>query len=209
MVKNGPEFQSISSAVESVGAADYGHNFMQSFTIEHSRAGDGIIAAWATLQSLGEKGFQSYIAYTLECSDVFRKILPKYGFELINPISLTFAPVFFTAPKDGHKSYNELVREQNSEKVQANSKYMFALTQYMADNKGGQPVDVGFMKSYLESASGDRHSALRIFPMAIDKSIDYCEKLAHIIGQKKIAFDDILERGEAAISDLVPKIVHK
>jgi hypothetical protein len=144
----------------------------------------------------------------MKCGDIFREILPKYGFELINPISLTYSPVFFASHLDsGIKSYKQLVDEQDPSNIIENTNYLYQLTQYISkDTPEGAAIDVGFIKQYLESSCKTRHAALRIFPMAIDKTTADCSKIAHIIGNKKIKFD---LNYKSTFANLSPEVIHR
>lgn len=209
IAKNGIELHSMINADQNfLQEKEYGSNFSQVYTIEHSRSGTSILSAWCTLQSIGEIGFQSFIAYTISCGDVFRRILPGYGFELVNDISLTYSPLFFaTHPKLRAKNYKDLVEEADIESVIENTNYLYKLTQYMAQNESDELlIDVGFIKQYLESKCGVRHSAIRIFPMAIDKTIEDCEKIAHAMGAKKSRFDKVYQSSGGCNT---PEVIHR
>jgi hypothetical protein len=96
-----------------------------------------------------------------------------------------------------------LAHQENIE----NTNYLYQLTQYISkDTPEGAAIDVGFIKQYLESSCKTRHAALRIFPMAIDKTTADCSKIAHIIGNKKIKFD---LNYKSTFANLSPEVIHR
>lgn len=72
----------------------YGHNFIQFHTIEHSRSSAPIISTWYTLNKLGKDGFRTYIADVLGQKNCIKDCLLKYEYiKVLNQESNSFSVV--------------------------------------------------------------------------------------------------------------------
>lgn len=184
----------------------FGNNFLQHHTIEHSRSAAPVMAAWTILQSLGVQGFQMYLAQMMIVGDVFRSIIPKYGFELLNSQSLCYASVYYPIPPQGPKNFNEMYDASLKDTNYA-TQYIYELSKYFS--LGGKdsfdPIDVGFLKNLQKSKLGADMSAIRIFPMSPHTTAKEAERLSHQLGKMKEKFDKefLYEKLDA------PEVVHK
>ena len=206
-VKNKVELHSVvndTPIVRKRGA--FGNNFLQHHTIEHSRSAAPVMAAWTILQSLGILGFQMYLAQMMVIGDIFRKILPRYGFELLNPQSLCYASVYYPIPPQGPKKFNEMYNGKLKDTNYA-TQYIYELSKYFS--LGGKtsfnPIDVGFLKNLQKSKLGADMSAIRIFPMSPHITVKETEQLSHQLGKMKERFDKefLYKKSDT------PEVVHK
>jgi len=184
----------------------FGNNFLQHHTIEHSRSAAPVMAAWTILQSLGIQGFQMYLAQMMIVGDVFRNIIPKYGFELLNPQSLCYASVYYPIPPQGPKNFNEMYNASLKDTNYA-TQYIYELSKYFS--LGGKDsfdqIDVGFLKNLQKSKLGADMSAIRIFPMSPHITTKEAEQLSHQLGKMKEKFDEEF----LYIKSDAPEVVHK
>lgn len=206
-VKNKTELHSVVSDTPITRERDvFGNNFLQHHTIEHSRSAAPVMAAWTILQSLGIEGFQMYLAQMMIVGDVFRSIMPKCGFELLNPQSLCYASVYYPIPPQGPKSFNEM-SDASLKDANYATQYIYELSKYFS--LGGKdslnPIDVGFLKNLQKSKLGADMSAIRIFPMSPHITAKEAERLSHQLGKMKEKFDEefVYKKSDA------PEVVHK
>lgn len=184
---------------------EFGNNFMQFHTLEHSRSAAPVMSAWVALQSVGVEGFQLYISHLMKIGNVFRDILPRYGLELINPQSLTFASLYYAVPPQGPVDYQGIIKATPAE-IERATEYAYAFSKYLSKgNAKFTGIDIGFLRTYVKSDCGVLHSALRIIPMSPFMSIADAQLLARIIGERKRIFD----RTKRSVSEHVPDVVHK
>lgn len=133
--------------------------------------------------------------------DVFRNILPKYGFELLNPQSLCYASVYYPIP-NFNEMYDASLKDTNYA-----TQYIYELSKYFS--LGGKdsfnPTDVGFLKNLQKSKLGADMSALRIFPMSPHTTAKEAEQLSRQLGKMKEKFDEEF----LYIKSDAPEVVHK
>lgn len=183
---------------------DYGSNFMQSFTFEHSRSGAPIISAWSILQSLGFNGFRTYLLNLMKVAEVYRKVLPNYGFKLVNDYTLSHVSVFIPI--------NEIIKDENTFidgneiDIKMASEYIYELTEFIANQtKGENQTLLGFLKVLPLPNKLKAISAIRVYPMSPFITVSKAEKNAHIIGKLKLKFDKIFQGSMCAI----PEVIHR
>jgi glutamate/tyrosine decarboxylase-like PLP-dependent enzyme len=206
-VKNKVELHSVVSDAPIIRERGvFGNNFLQHHTIEHSRSAAPVMAAWTILQSLGVQGFQMYLAQMMIVGDIFRSIIPKYGFELLNPQSLCYASVYYPIPPQGPKNFNEMYDASLKDTNYA-TQYIYELSKYFS--LGGKDsfdqIDVGFLKNLQKSKLGADMSAIRIFPMSPHITAKEAEQLSHQLGKMKEKFD----KEFLYIKSDAPEVVHK
>lgn len=184
---------------------EFGNNFMQFHTLEHSRSAAPVMSAWVALQSMGIEGFQLYIAHLMKIGNIFRDVLPQYGIELINPQSLTFASLYYVAPPQGPYTYKGIM-EATPHEIERTTEYTYAFSKYLSKgDKKFDGIDIGFLRTYVKSHCGILHSALRVIPMSPFMSVADARLLARTIGERKRIFD----KTKRNASVHVPDVVHK
>ncbi len=206
-VKNKPELHSVVSDTPIMRErGDFGSNFLQHHTIEHSRSAAPVMAAWTILQSLGIQGFQMYLAQMMVVGDVFKKILPRYGFELLNSQSLCYASIYYPIPPQGPKNFNEM-HDGELKDINYATQYIYELSKYFSLGGDGfhSSIDVGFLKNLSKSKLGADMSALRVYPMSPHATAKEAEYLANQLGEMKNKFD----REFRYIKSDAPEVVHK
>ena len=206
LVRNGAELHSIfKSSIKRLERRDYGNNFLQHHTIEHSRTSGSIFSAWAALQSIGVKGFQYYIANLMTVAATFRRELCKYGFECLNPFSMAFAGSFFP-------SYRELafaqVQTMNSNEEVNN--YVYRLFEFFCkgDHEYSKYV-LGFLPQCGKNHLGMSISGLRVFPMSSSITPEKAVEISKNLGIMKTRFDEIYEFGKTETIGAKPVHVPK
>lgn len=184
----------------------FGNNFLQHHTIEHSRSAAPVMAAWTILQSMGVKGFQMYLAQMMLVGDIFRKFLPEYGFELLNPQSLCYASVYYPVPPHGPKNFGEMY-DGKLEDTNYATQYIYELSNFfsLGGNRSNTSIDVGFLKNYLKSKLGADMSAIRIYPMSPHTTVEEAQQLAKQLGEMKRKFD----KKFIYIKSDAPEVIHK
>lgn len=205
-IKNGIELHSIVKDMPTpYKRVAFGKNFLQFHTIEHSRSAAPILAAWVILQSIGITGFQMYLSQMNIIGDVFRKILPRYGFELLNPYSMCYASVYYPLSPRGPANFASL-KKATPEKIEYYNQYTYKLSAYLASggNNKRKAVDIGFF-NLTKANCGLNLSVLRIYPMSPHIDTKKAKQLANIIGKSKQQFDKFTHFEE----EDVPNIVHK
>jgi glutamate/tyrosine decarboxylase-like PLP-dependent enzyme len=185
-----------------------GGNFLHHFTLEHSRSANSILSAWVAMQTMGRDGILSYICNQTLVACEIRNILPKYGIELLNPFSLTFASVFFPIPHNKNISYWDLMNQDHCTIKQYNE-YTFRLFNYFQDifkNKVDSFI-FRFVPQYRKAKCDINLAVLVIFPMSIDLTVESARDIANRIGQIKLIFDT--QKDITDITNLIPEHVIK
>lgn len=188
MTKHRNEFFSINEDEVSLQERKpYGENFLQHFTIEHSRSANAPLAAWTMFQNVGIIGIQSYIGHLVTIGDVFRNELTKYSFELLNPFSVSSAAVVFPILSDSISTYEELL--QNADENQIASLNSFALQIYYelySAKEWEEKLLIRFLQRYRLAKCGKWFSALSIYPMSMFITSEMAEHFSKIIGNTKL-----------------------
>jgi L-2,4-diaminobutyrate decarboxylase len=143
---------------------DYGYNFYQHFTIEHSRSGNGIISAYTSLQELGIDGFQRYIVQMMTINELIRKNIDVLEFEIINQYGLGFPVVIY--PRITEAYY--LLSNKPKDYLETIKHYCLKLFQFIASKKGEQSPILGYISNYTCSNEGVDIPALKIYPMSVN-----------------------------------------
>ncbi len=207
IVKNAQDLHSINSPTKKlVKRQEFGNNFLQHHTLEHSRSAAPIFSAWAILQGMGKDGFRLYLANLTEVADVFRDKLGNGGFNLINPYSLCFGPVFLPIAPGGPKNYSELMA-LTDEELNKSNQYVYDLSKYLsnyAKNKIAQ-IEVGFLKTLVRPPENRPFSVIRIYPMSpfLDR------KSALNIAQQIILCKEKFDKLQTLSHSKMPNVVHR
>ncbi|WP_353956449.1 pyridoxal phosphate-dependent decarboxylase family protein [Cutibacterium avidum] len=131
---------------------DYGQNFAQHHTIEHSRSGEGILAAWTCLQLLGADGFRSYIAHLHALTLRFRDLAGAAGFEIYNDGAPSFATLL-APPAPDHIS--------DARQCDAFTEHVFMSAVGLGSAAQGT-LALGYIPQYTRGA-GSQRSVLRVY----------------------------------------------
>ncbi|USN52950.1 MAG: hypothetical protein H6759_02740 [Candidatus Nomurabacteria bacterium] len=135
LCKSNKELLSLNSNVlQDNSQKKYGDNFLQHFTIEHSRSGDGIISAYISLQEIGIDGFRQYIAKMMEAHDYIEHNIDRKSFEIINPHGLGFPVVLFPKPNFYSGLYSNLEND-SEEGISEIRDYCYELFEYISSQK--------------------------------------------------------------------------
>lgn len=190
LIQNGSALHSIfKSSIQRLERKEYGNNFLQHHTIEHSRSSGSIFSAWAALQGIGVEGFQYYIANLMTVAETFRRELCKQKFECLNPFSLSFAGAFFPVYRGISLSKAKIMA--STEQI---NNYVYRLFEffYKGDHKYSKYV-LGFLPQCCKSQFGVPISGLRIFPMSSFMTPKKAEEISKELGEMKAVFDENYE----------------
>lgn len=187
VTRNGAALHSIfKSSIQRLERKDYGNNFLQHHTIEHSRSSGSIFSAWAALQGIGVEGFQYYIANLMTVAATFRRELSKQEFECLNPFSLSFAGAFFPVYRGLSLAKAKIMT--STEQV---NNYVYRLFEFFyKGNHEYSKYVLGFLPQCSKSQFGAPISGLRIFPMSTSITPTKAEKISKELGEMKAAFDE-------------------
>lgn len=190
VIRNGAALHSIfRCSIQRLERKEYGNNFLQHHTIEHSRSSGSIFSAWAALQGIGVEGFQYYIANLMTVAATFRRELCMQGFECLNSFSWAFAGVFF--PSYQGMSFSEVQTMTSTEKV---NNYVYCLFEffYKGDHEYSKYV-LGFLPQCGKTHSGMPISGLRVFPMSSSITSEKAVRISNELGKMKVEFDVIYD----------------
>jgi L-2,4-diaminobutyrate decarboxylase len=163
----------------------YGRNFRLHHSLEHSRSGAPIVAAWVAMQTLGRNGFRAYLGHMHELTARLREAIRAPDLTVLNPDSPSLATMVVprlpgaqhTGPGQDH--YTEL------------------LFRHVAGLDGGvpRPLAIGYVPGYAPTGGGRSVAALRLFlvnPFLDDKHVDgFAAQLVDL----KREFDDLHSGG--------------
>lgn len=186
----------------------YGNNFLQHHTIEHSRTADSIFSAWTVLQSIGIDGFQKYIANLISVANIFRKELPKYGYDCLNKYSLAFATAFF--PHYNGLSIEDVKSCKDNVNIELVNDYVYNLFEFIYKGKHDyNKYILGFLPKCETNIEQKPISGLRIFPMSVYIDEKRAEEMCKELGKIKEIFDKNYNYNEHEIKTIKPTHVPK
>lgn len=176
MIKDGKELFSINKEQpERLPINDYGNNFTQHYTLEHSRSFAPIYSGWLALQTVGKKGFIAYLAHLTEVSFYLRENMEKSGFKWINREAKGFASVFWCSFVDDAQYEDAL--DWDKEKIKIQNEYIYNLYEVLGNGKYGKNRYIfACLPDYIKSNNDDNITTLRVFPMSLElcqEDIDY------------------------------------
>lgn len=186
----------------------YGLNFLQHFTIEHSRSAAPVLGAWTALQNAGFIGFQTYLAHLVSIGEVFSEILTNYDFEWLNPFSLGFSSVYCPVFEDSHYDYEMLLKSSPTEIKQYNQ-YVYELFKYLQDGDLGisKRMILRFLSKYHQAECGEWPAAIAVYPMSLHITKEKAKEFAIEIGERKHHFE---MRNEKQFEETeIPYAIHK
>jgi len=176
---------------------DHGENFRQHHSIEHSRSGAPIVAAWVVLQVLGRDGFRAYLDHMHQVTAHLRSRLAAEGMTILNPNSPSLATMILPARPAPDASTG-----QASADAAGQDRYTEALFRYISglDGQANQPVAIGFVPGYARPGSDAKPSALRLF--TVNPWLD--EQQADIIADRIVSLKKEFDRtsGQRVSADL-------
>lgn len=186
----------------------FGGNFLQHYTIEHSRSAAPVLAAWTVLQNTGIVGFQVYLGYLTEVGNTFSEILPKFNFELLNPFSVGFASVYCPIMKSSNCTY-EILLESNVKDIENYNQYAYKLFQYIGGKKinSKSKIVLRYLPKYRQAKCGSWPAVITVYPMSTHITVKKAMELAGEIGNIKQDFD--LEFDKESRKEEIPNSIHK
>lgn len=156
------------------------------YTFNNSRMATKIVSVWNILQSVGIKGFQSYVANMLTVTNIFAKILSDYNFEIIEGNNTYgFATIIWTNSPKCTADFNSI---SNSEDINENNKYLFNFSQYLLTNSS-QQFSIRFLPRYKLISEKVYIAALSLLPMTLNLNLANTPIFATKIGHLKYEFD--------------------
>jgi glutamate/tyrosine decarboxylase-like PLP-dependent enzyme len=184
----------------------YGNNFAQHHTIEHSRSGAPVMAAWYNLQTIGEEGFQMYLVQLLQIGQIIREVLTRRGFQWVNTYSLIHASLFYPVNPNGKKDFNEY-RVATEDEKSALTNYIFQFTEFVNTHSvyGHAHYTLGFLKAITLPGWNYSPTLLRIYPMSPSTSLEDARKMAEEIADLKEEFDKYYN-GTMVVT---PEVIHR
>ncbi|MGI5121093.1 pyridoxal phosphate-dependent decarboxylase family protein [Marinactinospora thermotolerans] len=204
LAKEDAELRSLHGETTTPREGAWGDTLVLHHTIEHSRSGAGILAAWVALQSVGRTGFQVYLAHMIAISDVFRSLLPGGGYELLNPWATGPTAVYWPVPPGGPDRFADLRGGDSSPLIERANRYTHALYRRLAglDGKAGASrITLGLLPTYERSARGEPIAALRLLPTSLHHDHSRTAELAGRMVEVKKELDKTVERGSGWLPD--------
>lgn len=176
------------------------------YTFSNSRSASSIISAWNVLQSVGIEGFQAYIANMLVVSEVFAKVLPQYGFEIIREKdTYGFAMIFWSSLPTIRVSFENL---NNTEIIEENNMYLYNFSEYLLENNYCQ-FSVRYLAKYIKKTENAFCSVLSVLPMTMHLNVCTAETFANKLGEIKKNFDKLYLSGHSFLYGEAPSFVPK
>ena len=147
---------------------EYGSNFIQHHTIEHSRSANGILSAWVAINQLGAEGFQQYLGHMMTVAESIRSKIDQQNFEVLNSFSMGFATVLLPMHPHYKLSFAELCNAPK-EVIREYTLYCYGFFQFLSAQVSGEelvkPI-IGFLSNYKLREDLACIPALRIYPMS-------------------------------------------
>ncbi|MGH3404424.1 MAG: pyridoxal phosphate-dependent decarboxylase family protein [Streptosporangiaceae bacterium] len=180
---------------------DYGENFRQHHSIEHSRSAAPIVAAWVVLQVLGRDGFRAYLGQMHQATARLRSRLAAGGMTVLNADSPSLATMILPA-----RPAREAAAGQPSSDAAGQDRYTEALFRYIAglDGQADQPVAIGFVPGYARPGSDAAPSALRLF--TVNPWLD--EQQADVIADRVISMKKEFDLAWGQHDAAAPRLLH-
>jgi len=207
MIKNGKELFSINnSELEWLDEKDYGNNFTQHYTLEHSRSFAPVYGSWLALQNMGKAGFIKYIANLIQFAFCLRKGLISNGFEWINTASKGFATVFWCSYMDDI-TLDDLKKMPDG-MIKKHNEYIYNLfEEFGSGNYSDSRYVFAFIPDYISSDEGCNIAGLRIYPMSVELTENDAEFILDDILRIKSEFDNKYQQSSAYLKSVELKSV--
>ena len=186
----------------------FGHNFLQHYTIEHSRGAAPVLAAWVALQNAGIVGFQSYLGHLTTIAETFRENLPILDFEALNPFSVGFASVFCPLLKGKGYSYKSLLTS-SCEEIDEYNQYVYKLfiTLEGKNSNESKKIVMRYLPNYKQAECGSWPAVLTIYPMSLHITVEKAKELSlEIYRAKKLLDGQFVKKNK---KQEIPKAIHK
>lgn len=178
------------------------------YTFCNSRGATHIISAWNVLQSVGVKGFQSYIANMLVVTNTIGMELENYNFEIIHKNeSFGFATILWTTHKSLQMTFDMFVGAKD-DIILKNNQYLYRFIEYLKEehNPG---YFLRFLPNHLMSNSGTKIATISIFPTTLNLDEEKAKKIAKGIANLKHQFDEqyltLFSKQNSKLPEEVPK----
>jgi glutamate/tyrosine decarboxylase-like PLP-dependent enzyme len=183
---------------------EHGGNFRQHHSIEHSRSGAPILAAWVVLQTLGQDGFRAYLGHLHQLTARLRSRIAQADMTVLNGASPSLATMVLPARPGTPVSH---VRELPAQ-AEAQNLYTEALFRYVAgmDGNAARPVAIGFVPGYAKTGSGHSLSALRLFLVNPFLDAGHIDAVVDHLRNLKRDFDQLGTHGDVA--GPAPRLIH-
>lgn len=167
------------------------------FTLETSRPGGAVLAALASIHTLGINGYRRNLANLVELSLFTKKLLSNYDDVIVfNKDSLGYVTmVGFYPPelkKSQKKSFNICKNNKKfKEVIEIVNKYTKEFFNWdyknrMLNNLG---VEYSFSSGYMELSEGLRISAVKLYPVSPHINKTHVKRAVEIIIKQKMLFD--------------------
>lgn len=178
------------------------------YTLGNSRSTSDILSAWNILQSVGNEGFQAYVANMLIVANVFADNLPAYGFTILEKNNTYgFATIIWAACPQKKLTYHKFI-ESSKETVAANNEYLFALSEYWITNKE-YSYYTRFLPNYTTIPDNRKIAVISLLPMTLNIDEEQAKKIATKLGELKRNFDKKYLSGMQFTTKEMPESVEK
>jgi glutamate/tyrosine decarboxylase-like PLP-dependent enzyme len=181
---------------------DYGENFRQHHSIEHSRSAAPIMAAWVVLQVLGRDGFRAYLGQMHQVTARLRSRLSAAGMKVLNPGSPSLATMVLPAAPAREASDGQALPADAA----GQDRYTEGLFRFISglDGQAGQPVAIGLVPGYARPGSDAAPSALRLF--AVNPFLD--ERQADVIADRVMSMKREFDHAWEQRGSLPARLLH-
>ncbi len=178
------------------------------YSFGNSRETSDILVTWNVLQSVGIEGFQSYIVNMLTIANIFTKILPNYGFTILEKDNTYgFATIIWATNPKKELCYDNFIKESESI-IFNNNEYLYALSEYWISNPN-RSYYTRFLPNYKTLQNNRQISIIALLPMSLNIDDKQAEIIANDLGNLKKQFDQKYMLGINPSFGKMPEIVEK
>jgi len=165
-------------------AFNYGDYKPGQYTLECSRAVNGAISSYTTLNSLGINGIRKILANFLYIAkDLRDKLDESDSFSVCNRLALGWATLFIVKETFESPNFDRLYEEKDKNIIETNNQFHKDFYSFLTSKYNKKlPWNIGFSKCYKKNKFGIPISTLKNYPMSpyinIQDNIKYVEWLS-------------------------------
>lgn len=208
LIKNKEELHSINKdSLITREYQDFGNNFVQHHSLEHSRSSAPIFSAWVSLQIVGIKGFQTYIATLMEATQDFRnEFSNNKNYKLFNENSSSIATMLIIIPPK-YQSGEINIEKLTSDQLNQLNDYNYSLYKKMYLNNSKFKILTGYVPDYIKLGEDRVLGAIRIFPMSPFMNKELNDHIIDIFEKFKEEHDKLYKHSK--VKQIIPEHIPK
>jgi glutamate/tyrosine decarboxylase-like PLP-dependent enzyme len=178
-------------------AGEFSFESPSEYTLETSRPGGAPLAALTSLYTLGQSGYQSYLAHLVSISLLTKRLIANNdGFVVCNPYSLGYVTMVRAYPPEFAQDSRKAIelsspREDVADFTYQVNKYMkaFFSWDYRTRIRYNKGVEYSYSGTYIRTPLGIKIPAIKFYPTSPHISEQHVRDSIELLIKQKAKFD--------------------